>query len=159
MTVDMRSRVDGEPASVEPAEFFEVTLPHLFAKSQDRLSPALHELQPRPLTIDVNDRRWSLAVAGAGTTVSEGSTAGTVLRVDAEQLASLIADKVTPMGWLTAGTLNMDGHLSDVLNWWLLLRAALDGTTPHRRGAVEFKDRNGGQLDLRRSFAPDDPAD
>jgi hypothetical protein len=30
MTVDMRIRIDGEPASIEPAELFEVTLPDLF---------------------------------------------------------------------------------------------------------------------------------
>ena len=30
MTVDMRIRIDGEPASIEPAELFEVTLPDRF---------------------------------------------------------------------------------------------------------------------------------
>ena len=59
----------------------------------------------------------------------------------------------------TAGSLDMDGHLSDVRNWWLLLRASLDGTTPHLRGAIELQDRNGEQLDLSRSFASDEPAD
>lgn len=52
----------------------------------------------------------------------------------------------------------MTGHLSDVLNWWLLVRATLDGTTPHRTGAIEFEDRAGGPLDLSRSFTPADPA-
>jgi hypothetical protein len=159
MTVDRRIRVDGELAATEPAEFFEVTLPNLFAQAHDRLRPSLRELAPRPLTITVGNRSWSLRVDDVRVAVSAVSTAGTVLRVDAEQLASLIADKVTPMGWLTTGTLDMGGHLSDILNWWLILRAALDGTTPHRTGAVEFKDRNGGPLDLSRSFAPDDPAD
>ena len=159
MTVDMRIRIDGEPASIEPAELFEVTLPDLFAESQDRLSQSLEELRPRPLTIAVNGRCWSLGVDGDRITISKGSTTGTVLRVDAEQLAALIADKVTPMGWLTTGNLDIDGHLSDVLNWWLLLRASLDGTTPHLRGAIELQDRNGEQLDLSRSFAPDEPAD
>lgn len=159
MTVDMRIRIDGEPASIEPAELFEVTLPDLFAESQDRLSQSLEELRPRPLTIAVNGRCWSLGVDGDRITISKGSTTGTVLRVDAEQLAALIADKVTPIGWLTTGNLDIDGHLSDVLNWWLLLRASLDGTTPHLRGAIELQDRNGEQLDLSRSFAPDEPAD
>ena len=159
MTVDMRSRIDGEPASIEPAELFEVTLPDLFAESQDRLSQSLEELRPRPLTIAVGGRCWSLGFDGDRITISKGSTTGTVLRVDAEQLAVLIADKVTPMGWLTTGNLDTDGHLSDVLNWWLLLRASLDGTTPHLRGAIELQDRNGEQLDLGRSFAPDEPAD
>ena len=156
MTVDMRIRVDGEPAPTEPAEFFDVTLPRLFAESQDRLSPSLQVLQPRPMTIDVTGQRWSLAVDGDRIKVSTGLAGGTVLRVDADQLAALVADKVTPMGWLTTGSLDMDGHLSDVLNWWLLLRASLDGTTPHRTGAIEFTDHDGGPLDLLRSFAPDD---
>ncbi|MEO3759694.1 phytanoyl-CoA dioxygenase family protein [Mycobacterium sp. B14F4] len=159
MTVDRRIRVDGELAGTGPAELFTVTLPHLFAEAQDRLSPSLQELRPRPLTIDVNGQCWSLDVDDDRVTVSKGPTAGTVLRVDAEQIAALVADKVTPMGWLTTGSLDMDGHLSDVLNWWLLLRASLDGTTPHRTGAIEFKDRHGGQLNLGRSFTPDDPAD
>jgi hypothetical protein len=159
MTVDRRIRVDGEPAASEPAELFDVTLPRLFAEAADRLTPSLAELRPRPLTVDVTGRCWSLTVDGDRIAVATGPAPGTVLRVDADQLTALAADTVTPMGWLTTGDLNFDGHLSDVLNWWLLLRAALDGTTPHVSGAVEFSDRDGGQLDLSRSFAPDEPAD
>lgn len=72
MTVDRRIRVDGEPAATEPAEFFEVRLPNLFAEAQDRLRPSSQELAPRPLTISVGNRSSSLRVDGA--------------RVDAEQL-------------------------------------------------------------------------
>jgi hypothetical protein len=159
MTVDRRIRADGEPAPIEPAELFGVTLPHLFGGSRDRLGPSLRQIQPRPLTIDVDGQCWSLGVDGDRVTVSTGPTHGTVLRVDGEQLSALIADEVTPMGWLATGSLDMDGHLSDALNWWLLLRAALDGTTPHRTGAVEFSDRDGGTLDLSRAFEPDDSAE
>jgi hypothetical protein len=99
MTVDMRIRVDGEPAAaVEPAELFEVRLPHLVAEAQHRLRPSMKELQPRPLTIAVHGRCWSLGVDDDRITISKGSTTGTVLKVDAEQLVALIADKVTPMG-------------------------------------------------------------
>lgn len=159
MSVDVRTRVDGEPAHLEPAEFFEVTLPRLFADSNERLTPSLQQRPPRPLTVSVDDQRWTLGVDGHAMTSVKGSTTGTVLRIDAEQLAALIADHVTPMGWLTTGTLRIDGQMSDVLDWWLFLRAALDGTTPHVNGAVVFRDRDGEQLDLQNSYAPDDPAD
>lgn len=139
MTVDRRIRVDGEFAGIEPAELFNVTLPQLFAEAQDRLGSSLQELRPRPLTIDVKGQCWSLDVDDDRITLSTGAAAGTVIRVDAEQVAALVADKVTPMGWLTTGALDMDGHLSDVLNWWLL-SAGLAGrhdTTSNRRGRVQ----------------------
>ena len=157
MTVDRRIRVDGEPASIEPAHLFEAKLPQLF--DADRLRSSLQEMGPRPLTIYVDGHAWTLRADDSRMTVTQGPGTGSALRVDAEQLDALVADKVTPMGWLASGQLDMDGHLSDVLDWWLLVRAALDGTTPHRTGAVEFKDRDGGPLDLSRSFAPDDPAE
>ena len=159
MSVDRRIRVDGEPASIAPAEFFEAKLPQLFDEAADRLRPSLQEMQPRSLTITVDGHPWTLRADHARVTVTNGPAEGSALHVDAEQLDALVADKVTPMGWLASGKLDMAGHLSDILNWWLLVRAALDGTTPHRCGAVEFTDRDGGPLDLSRSFAPSDPAD
>ena len=159
MTVDRRIRVDGEPASIEPAQLFEAELPRLFAEAADRLRPSVQQMRPRPLTIHVDSRPWTLRADDARITVTQGSDTGSALRVDAEQFDALIADRVTPMGWLASGSLDMSGHLSDVLNWWLLLRAALDGTTPHHAGAVEFTDRDGRPLELNRSFAPDDSAD
>ena len=157
MTVDRRIRVDGEPASIEPAHLFEAKLPQLF--DADRLRSSLQEMGPRPLTIYVDGHAWTLRADDSRMTVTQGPGTGSALRVELFGVDALVADKVTPMGWLASGQLDMDGHLSDVLNWWLLVRAALDGTTPHRTGAVEFKDRDGGPLDLSRSFAPDDPAE
>src|SRR6187455_3341456 len=93
MTVDRRIRVDGEFEGIGPAELFDVTLPRLFAESRDRLSPSLRELQPRPLTVDVNGQCWLLDVDGDRITVSRGPATGTVLRVDADQVAALVADK------------------------------------------------------------------
>ncbi|KUH97611.1 hypothetical protein AU190_13030 [Mycolicibacterium acapulense] len=159
MSVDVRTRVDGDPAVVEPAEFFEAALPHLFADSNERLTPSLQQRPPRPLTVSVDDQRWTLGVDGDRMTCGRGPATGTVLRIDAEQLAALIADQVTPMGWLATGALEVHGELSDVLDWWLLLRAAIDGTTPHVNGAVVFLDRHGEPLNLQSSFAPDDPAE
>jgi hypothetical protein len=48
------------------------------------------------------------------------------------------------------------GHLCD---WWLVFRAAFDGTPIHTPGAVTFVDRHGSELDLERVFHPDDDPD
>jgi len=81
------------------------------------------------------------------------------MNIDAAQLSDLVNDQVTPMGWLANGSLKLSGgaRLHDVLHWWLLLRAALDGTTPHVPGAVTLTDDLGAPLDLHHAFAPSDP--
>src|SRR5262249_10426727 len=45
------------------------------------------------------------------------------------------------------------------LDWWLVWRAALDGTPIYTPGSVTFRDRDGGRLDLSRTFRPDDDRD
>ena len=102
MTVDRRIRVDGEPASTEPAQLLEAELPRLFAEAADRLHPSIQEMQPRPLTITVDGRSWTLRAVDARIGVTRGPAEGSVLRIDAEQLDALVADKVTPMRASTA---------------------------------------------------------
>jgi hypothetical protein len=51
-----------------------------------------------------------------------------------------------------------EGGLGDFLDWWLVLRAALDERPLYVPGSVDFRDRDGAPLDLARSFAPDDDA-
>src|SRR5262249_47809094 len=48
------------------------------------------------------------------------------------------------------------GGLGDLLDWWLVLRGALDGREIHTPGSVTFCARDGSALDLGRAFAPDD---
>ncbi len=62
------------------------------------------------------------------------------------------------MGWYSNGTLHLDDYrLDDVVDWWVLLRGALDGRAPHVPGDVELVDGGGAPLDLGRSFTLDDP--
>ena len=159
----MRTRVDGELRPIEPAEFFGRDLPSVLDGAGERLAPTLEFLPLRPLTIVVGEAAWLLRVDGDRAVVAPagpftGDRAGVVLRITADQLGLLVADQVTPMGWLAGGTLAIEGgRLADVLNWWLVLRASLDGTTPHVPGAVALTDERGEPLDLGRAFAPGDP--
>ena len=57
---------------------------------------------------------------------------GAVVRLTPEQLADLAADQTTFMGFFTHGTLDQTaGRLEDLLDWWLVLRSALDGRSIH----------------------------
>jgi hypothetical protein len=61
------------------------------------------------------------------------------------------------MTFFTGGTLDMpSGGLRDFLDWWLVMRAALDRRPLYVPGSVAFADREGEPLDLRRSFRSDD---
>jgi hypothetical protein len=72
-------------------------------------------------------------------------------RITQEQLSLLVDDLATPISWLSNRVLDMpEGGLPDFLDWWLVLRSALDGRRAHARGDVSFAGPT------RRTFTPDD---
>ena len=86
-----------------------------------------------------------------------GDSGQAKVRLDESEITDIAHDRRTPMTLLAAGTLDMpEGELGDFLDWWVILRSLLDARTVHTAGAVEFSDRDGGDLDLQRSFSVDD---
>jgi hypothetical protein len=162
MSVDIRSRVDGEVEAVDPVTCFEVVLPEAFERTGDLLARAVEEYGVAPLVVEVDGRAWTLAPEDGVVRVRAGRSddAGAVLRSDPGQLADLVADQVTVVGMQTNGTLDQPaGRFDDLLDWWLLLRGALDGRAPHTAGAIDLVDADGAPLVLDRSFAADAPLD
>lgn len=167
MSVDLRTRVDGPPAPFDAAAFFGDELPGLLERHHNDIGPGLSLLDPRPLVIELPDGSWSLRAAGAAVAVARGEAAADAttrrarVRLTPEQLADLVRDQISFMGLFSSGRLDQpEGRLGDLLDWWLVLRAALDGRPIHTPGAVTFEDRNGRPLDLHRSFTlADDPAE
>ena len=77
-----------------------------------------------------------------------------VLRTNPAQLDDLVTDQVTVVGMQTNGTLDQPvGRFDALLDWWLLLRGALDARAPHTPGAIDLVDADGAPLALDRSFA------
>lgn len=161
MSVDLRTRADGPRDPIEPSEFFRDTLPAAIAEHAQGIDPGLGFIRPRPLTIEVDGERWSLASDGGRATVTAGAHDGAArIRITAEELDDLVSDQSTFMGWWTSGRLDQpEGHVGHLLNWWLVLRSALDGQPIYTPGSISFRDRDGNPLDLRRSFRPDDDRD
>jgi hypothetical protein len=156
MSVDMRTRVDGEQAPVDPDRFFRDDLPTALERNGSLLASACAALPLPPLVVDVEGSAWTVQTDGdrvvvrLGASTAEGALR---LRVDGAQLADLVEDQVTPMGWFSSGALDLDGRLERLLDWWLVLRGALDGVEPHVAGALSFEDMSGRPLDLGHAFA------
>src|SRR5689334_9332617 len=162
MSIDVRTRIDGEVGAVDPTVCFEEVLPSAFERERDLLAAAVAEYRPRPLVIDVDGEAWTLAVDAGVVRVVAGrdDDAPTVLRTNPAQLQDLVNDQVTVVGMQTNGSLDQPvGRFDALLDWWLLLRGALDARAPHTAGAIDLVDADGAPLALDRSFSVDSPLD
>lgn len=159
MSVDVRTRVDGREATFDPVTTFAQLLPEVFAERSELLAAATTVLAPPPLCVEVATAgSWTLVVDGSVPGIRDGAVEGAArLRIDAQQLEDLVGDQATPMGWFASGRLSLDGRLPDLLDWWLLVRGALDGRAPTLPGEIRFDAPDGSPLDLGRRFTLDDP--
>lgn len=150
MPFDVRTRSDGDGDRPEPAAVRDGIAAALDAGA-DLVAPVLHYAK-HPLTVDVDGDTWHLASDGTRVALVDGAAGeGIRLRSTAEQLADLWSDQATPMAWFSSGALRLDGRLEHLLDWWVLLRAAIDRREPHVPGAIDFSG-----TDLRQSFTLDD---
>ena len=160
MSVDIRSRVDGEVDAIDPPACFGQVLPAAFEQQRDLLARAVEVFAPAPLVVEVDGEQWTLAIDGGVVRVAAGAhdDPGVVLRTTAAQLNDLVGDQVTVVGMQTNGTLDQPvGRFDALLDWWLLVRGALDARAPHTSGAIDLVDADGAPLALDRSFAADTP--
>jgi hypothetical protein len=129
MSVDLRTRVDGHHETVDPAPFFDVDLPAALDAYCDAVAPGIAWLDLRPMTIEVDGDAWTLCVRGERVYVDTGSRPDAArVRLDPAQVEGLVHDQQTFMGMWSSGRLDQRaGRLGDALDWWLVLRAALDG--------------------------------
>ena len=109
------------------------------------------------MAVEVDGAAWTLRADGDRVVVEGGMADGArTLVLTRQQLADLADDQVTPMGWFASGALAGTARLETLLDWWLLVRGALDGVAPHVAGDVVLRDGDGSPLDPTRSFRPDD---
>lgn len=161
MSLDLRTRRDDDvPVAVDPVAFFSTDLPALLERSRALLAPGTARLALRPLTFEIGGDAWTL-VRDATIQVRRGSFPGAArVRLGGDELTRLMHDLCTPVTFHAGGTLDMPaGELHDFLDWWLVLRGALDGRPPYAPGSVTFAPWHGTPLDLRRTFTTDDPRD
>ena len=161
VSLDVRTRSDDDVVPVDVEEFFGQRLPELAASRGGLAIPGAIELGVRPITVDTPAGAWTMSVGPDAIRILPGDDGAALVRVDAQDLTDIVYDLRTPMTFLTAGTLDMErGSLTDFLDWWVVLRALIDGVAVHTAGSIGFRDRRGDPLDLHASFAVgDDPED
>ena len=151
MSVDLRTRVDSEQAPVDAGRLFGETLPALLEERADLIAQGAGELPLVDLCIETEGEPWTLGWRGDRVSVEQGRSGEARVRLTAEQLGDFVNDQSTPIALMSNQLLDMpEGSLPDFLNWWLVLRGALDGRRLHVRGDVSFEG------EVRRSFTPDD---
>lgn len=162
MTVDVRTRIDGVRDAFDPASFFDDELPARLDEHASEIGPALPFVRPRPTVVEVEGETWTLDADDDRVTIRRGALAAPTadVKLGAEQLADLVYDQQTFMSLWASGALEQRaGNVGHLLDWWLVLRAALDGTPIYTPGSITFEDRDGRPLDLDRTFRPDDDPD
>jgi hypothetical protein len=162
MSVDVRTRTDGPRPVLDPAQFFDETLPAAVDANAAGIVPALSFIEPRPAAITVDDETWTLAAHDDRVTIERGRhDPVATARLTVEQLADLVDDQQTFMSLWAGNTLEQSqGTIGHLLDWWLVWRAALDGARIYTPGSIAFADDRGRPLDLARRFrADDDPAE
>jgi hypothetical protein len=124
--------------------------------------PGARHLGVTSLAIEVEGATWALGFDGTSFGIARGGDdARTLVRLTPQDLADLVHDIVTPVGFISGGTLDLPrGRFDDVLDWWVVLRSVLDERRAHVPGDVDFRDPDGAPLDLGRSFGHgSDPAE
>jgi hypothetical protein len=80
--------------------------------------------------------------------------------LDRDAVSDLVQDWTTTMGLAMNSRVKMtQGSFDHWIGWEPVLRALFDGRPVHEAGAITVTDRDGSDLDLRRSFKVDDNRD
>jgi hypothetical protein len=151
MSVDLRTRSDADQHPVDAGRFFRDTLPSLLEEHRAEILPGAAGLSLGDFCIETDGEPWTLGWRGDRVEVSPGRGGSARVLLTSEQLSDIVNDQSTPVALMSNRLLEMpEGGLPDFLDWWLVVRAALDGRRIHVRGDVRFRG------DVRRSFTPDD---
>jgi len=151
MSVDVRTRLDSEQVPVDPQLFFGEILPAHLDAHQTLIEPGARGLPLETLALEIEGEAWTLAWKRDRVEVISGAAPGPRVRLSGEHFSDIVNDQSTPIALMSNNLLDMpEGSLPDFLNWWLVLRSALDGRRIHARGDLTIDEG------FRRSFTLDD---
>jgi hypothetical protein len=156
-TLDVRTRSDADIRAVDAVAFLDGELPARLAEHPDLALATARELDMQPFTFAVGNRAWTVSIGADGFVYGPGDTGAARVDLDPDDVGRIVDDLATPMTLLSSARLHMPrGHIGNFLDWWVVLRAVVDGTRAHTAGSVTFTDVDGAPLDLGRAFTPDD---
>lgn len=159
-SVDFRTRHDGDSVAVRPESLFEGDLARAIATNRDQAGSAAKRLGLPPLTLQVEADTLTFDLSDERLEVRPGTGAPVEIALDGTAFADLINDSASAFGLQMTGRARAArGHVDHFIAWEPVLRCLLDGRPVYQPGSIDFRDRGGAPLDLRRSFTPDDDPD
>jgi hypothetical protein len=159
-TVDKRTRFVGAVDVLDAEQLFG-DLAERLRDTGGIAARGVQVLDLPPLTFEVDGTAAHLLVADGVLTLREGRAAdGPVIALDALACSELFQDLVSTFGLVMPGRVEVMRPRGDqFVAWEPVLRAAIDGRAVYEPGSIDFRDRNGDDLDLRRPFRVDDDRD
>jgi hypothetical protein len=161
VTVDLRTRFEGDAVALDPTTFLEEHLPaHLEVRGNDAGRAAMR-LGLAPLTLEVHGDQLTFAADGERLGVAPRAQDALVVALDAGAFSDLMQDVASTFGLQMTGRAEIRrGSVDAFVAWEPVLRCLLDGRPVYEPGSLSFHERDGSPLDLHRSFTlDDDPAD
>ena len=161
VSVDMRTRLDTDVVLIDPETFMSGDLHELLDRNGELAARGASLVGAKALGIDVEGTRFTLEPTDRTIEMRRGTAAArVVVELDRGSFSDLVQDLQTPQTLATSlvTRLPMADHFR-WLKWWPVLRAIIDGRPIHEPGDVDFFDRDGEPLDLRRRFTADDSDD
>ena len=165
VSIDIRSRFEGDAVALEPKSFFDEDLAALLASRGVAAARAIEQLGLSPLTLMVDDEALSLVVRGRGSSArlvgEHGAVQGAIqVTLDAAAFSDLMQDVVSAFGVHMTGRAQLEpSNVSGFVAWEPVLRWVLDGRPVYEPGMISFADRTGAPLDLHQSFSLDDDSE
>ncbi len=161
VTVDLRTRYQGDTIALEPGVFFEERLPALLDANGAAAGGGARRLGLAPLTLDVAGEQLTFMV-GADDRIGarRGGGDALVVALDGAAFSDLMQDVASTFGLQLTGRAEVHrGSFDAFLEWEPVLRCLLDGRPVYEPGSVDFRESDGGPLDLPHSFTLGDSPD
>jgi hypothetical protein len=155
----MRTRRDDQRGDVDPTLFSNKTCRRTRGRTRLR---APGRALPVAAAAGHRSRRTGLdaGILDDHVKITPGTLDGVAhVRLQRDQFADIVQDQATFMSFWAANSLDQPaGNVGHLLDWWLVLRAALDGRPIYVPGSIEFRDRDGGpSISRAASRSADDP--
>jgi len=153
MTVDTRTRAAGAVEPVDAAAFWTGPWRTALDEHGRRATADAQRLALAPIAIDVDGEVWTLRRGDDGVEAVRGALTDRRVAMDAAAFADLVAEERTALGLVIGARVEGDPEASWAFTGWdPVLRSVLDGRAVYAPGDVELRGRDGGPLDLDRSF-------
>lgn len=158
MSIDQRTRRHCDVRDLPRDEVFDALLPQSSEQNGELAARGRRYKELPSLAFDVEGRTVTLVDRDGALAPEEGDAhADAVAVLDAAALSDLVQDRKSAMGLAMNAQVKMrSGRLETWIGWEPVFRALFDARPVHEAGAVELRDREGGPLDLSRSFTLDD---